>query len=738
MNDTSPHLVGLNSEQYRAVTSLHGPLLILAGAGSGKTRVLTRRIAHLLRNHVQPHQILAVTFTNKAAQEMKERVGELSGLSGNKVWVSTFHSSCVRILRQDITPLGWSNRFAIYDQDDQLRLIKSLIKHWGYDPKRIQPKSIQSQIEHYKCEMTPLETVVQTQQHRLNDPLIKIWRDYEASLKARDALDFSDLIAKTVHLFQTHPDILSRWQKRFSHILVDEYQDTNRAQHLFLRLLAKPHRNLAVVGDDDQSIYSFRGADVSIIRDFTTEYPEATVIQLEQNYRSTKNILTVANALVAQNQSRVKKKLWTEGQEGSKVVFIAGITPHEEARQVTRTIRRLAAAGQSYEDMVIIYRTHAVSRVFEAAFRDDFIPYRILGGRRFYDRQEIRDILAYLRLVINPNDDAAFLRIVNTPARGIGAKSLGALKDEAREKGQPLMKAAASFSGGSKRACAGIQSFLALIEDWTESARTLHTHTLVERIIEESGYRTMLESDLPAAHHLRHPIQARIDNIDELVRDAMTFSAETSSDSPIDHLIQWMDRMSLTRQGDNEPETNLLTMTTAHNAKGLEYSTVFVVQTMEGMFPHSRCGPEDIEEERRLLYVAFTRAKQRLFVSRSRTFVHPGNPRPVPAKCSRFLTDIPTNACEGAIPKFRSSSHTTVEPLNPKDKTPKSIDISDYTLIDLETPSQLSAGTQVYHHRFGQGKVIKVLKHRVYVNFHEHSPKWVSLMGGTIQLIIPS
>jgi len=445
------HLERLNPEQHRAVTTLDGPLLILAGAGSGKTRVLTRRIAQMIHTGLDPTHLLAVTFTNKAATEMKERVAELIGDAGKRVWVSTFHSSCCRILRKDIEALGYTRRFAIYDDDDQLRILKDLIHTYGYDKSKVDPRAIRGQIDHYKNRMLSTDQVIQQMRSHVNDPLIKIWRDYEEALRAADALDFNDLIGTTVRLFREHPDVLARWTRKFQYIMVDEYQDTNQGQYEFLQMLSSSHRNLAVVGDDDQSIYGFRGADISNILNFEKDYPEATVVRLEQNYRSTGNILQLANAVVAENTGRLVKRLWTDAPKGPKVQMFRVQTPRDEAQRVARTILTLRRNGHKWHEFAIIYRTNAISRLFEHALRAVKIPHRIVGGRKFYERREIRDVLAFLRLIVNPANDAAFLRVVNVPPRGIGAKTLAKLREEASSRGLPLLRTARAQAGGSSK-----------------------------------------------------------------------------------------------------------------------------------------------------------------------------------------------------------------------------------------------------------------------------------------------
>jgi DNA helicase-2/ATP-dependent DNA helicase PcrA len=484
---TPSHLERLNPEQYAAVTTTRGPVLVLAGAGSGKTRVLTRRVAHLLSEGVSPENVLAVTFTNKAAAEMKERIHELVGEASEKLWVSTFHSTCARILRTDIEVLGWTRRFAIYDDDDQLRLIKQLLAGAGYDPKIVTPRDVLSKIDHYKNRMLGPDEVLAERRSHVGDPVIRIWREYAEALKAADAVDFNDLVGMVVELFQKHPDVLQKWRERFRFLLVDEYQDTNRAQYLLLRLLADESRNLAVVGDDDQSIYGFRGADVSNILNFQQDYPEAKVIRLEQNYRSTGHILTVANVLVAQNTGRLEKKLWTQSPAGAKVQLMVAKDVRTEAVRVVDAIHKVRRMGTTFGDIAIIYRTNALARPFELALSQARIPFRVVGGKKFYERREIRDVFAYLRLLVNPADDAAFLRVVNVPPRGIGAKTQAELRADAQNRGQPLLATARLRAGGTSVGDKGLQTFVRVMDTVDDLARAGSLDALVRGLLEASG-----------------------------------------------------------------------------------------------------------------------------------------------------------------------------------------------------------------------------------------------------------
>ena len=717
----APHLTYLNPEQYQAVTTLHGPLLILAGAGSGKTRVLTRRVAHLLHEGISPQEILAVTFTRKAATEMKERVVELVGEVGKKVWVSTFHATCGRILRTDIEALGWTRNFSVYDDDDQLRMIKAVISDLGYDPKRVTPAGIISRIDWYKNRLKNVDNLVNEHRAHEMEALIKVWRAYEEALRTSDALDFNDLIGRTVQLFRQHPPILEKWRERFRYVMVDEYQDTNHSQYVLLNMLASQHRNLAVVGDDDQSIYGFRGADISNILGFEKDYPDALTVRLEQNYRSSANILAVANSVVAKNEGRIEKKLWTDSQSGALVHFMVADTPRKEASQVGMRIADLRRDGIPYSDMAIIYRTNATARYFEAALRENGIPHKVIGGRKFYERREIRDILAYLRLILNPADDAALLRVINVPARGVGVKTLAKLREEASNRGEPLLRTARSQGSSAAK---GVQAFVQIVDELTENATQLEPHELVEMTIQRSGYKRMLEADRVGenSERLTHDARRRLLNLEELIRDARVnindiLGPDHHTYRPLDRLTAWLDHISLAGSTDEIPEGGEVTLLTVHNAKGLEYPAVFVVQMMEGCFPHARSAEEGIEEERRLAYVAFTRAMKQLFVTRSRTMPTYGAAQPKTAAPSRFLFGLPNEVCKGAMPSAESTSLDTKPASSAESRYQAFMEMrrrhaaaqrsatpeGEFTLVSVDSPGQLRRDARIHHEEFGFG-----------------------------------
>lgn len=635
----NPLLQGLNPEQGRAVATLDGPLLILAGAGSGKTRVLTRRIAYLLesRPEVAPWNVLAVTFTNKAAGEMRERLHELVGESSKKLWLGTFHAVCLRILRQDIGVLGFTKDFAIWDDDDQIRVLKDILKDrsLGVDVKESKPSDFRSLIDRAKNELKGPNDIKALR----GDPFPVVFRAYETRLKQGNALDFNDIVNRVVELWTQHPDILSRWRNRFHYVMVDEYQDTNPAQFRLLNLLVGDDgpQNLAVVGDDDQSIYSFRGADIRNILDFEKIYPKATLIKLEQNYRSTGSILKAASGVVQRNSDRKDKTLWTSEDLGEPLRLFSALDETGEAQRVVGEIKRLSRQYRP-GDMAIIFRTNSQSRSFEQSLMSATIPYVLVGGRKFYERREVRDILSYLRLALNPADDMSFLRIVNVPARGIGDKSIEALKADAALSGVPLREAARRASHQKGRIGTAFSTLTLLLDRFETVLLTLPPATLIKYIAEESGYiKELKDEDNEEA-------QGRLENLEELARAAGDEPVEVNE--PLNTLRNFVDRACLSGQADELPDDGKgkVTLLTAHLAKGLEFPVVFVVGLINGIFPHSRSETESAkEEERRLFYVALTRARERLYVSwpSRRRFPEGGFGE---AEISPFVREIPLDA----------------------------------------------------------------------------------------------
>ena len=653
---------GLNPEQQRAVETLDGPLLILAGAGSGKTRVLTRRIAALLARGtvgaapdapwLRPWNVLAVTFTNKAAEEMRHRVEALVGEAARQVWISTFHSTCVRILRQDIEPLGWRRDFVIYDDDDQLRVIKAVLEELKISPKELAPNAVRGRIDRHKNGLSAGEVLLKS------DPFPKLLAKYEARLKAANALDFNDLINKVVELWKAEPAILAKWQARWRFVLVDEYQDTNPAQYDFLKLLAGAERNLAVVGDDDQSIYRFRGADIRNILEFEEDFPGAAVIKLEQNYRSKGNILKAATGVVQNNRARKDKTLRTDADDGEPVQLVVTDDDTAEAEAV---VSRMQHLGRRWGDYAVIYRTNAQSRGVEQALTRARIPYTLVGGRKFYDRMEVKDTLAYLRLLLNPDDDIAFQRIVNVPSRGLGDKAMEALRLEASTHGGNLRAAARRMGGTGGRAGNALAAFTLLMDRLERVAAVATLPELVRTVVDDTGYREWLEGeDTDEA-------RGRLENLEELRHSAAALLEEPDDDGQLPgpglaSLRHFLDRATLAGQADELPEegSGQVTLLTAHLAKGLEFPVVFVVGLVEKGFPHARAElEEDLEEERRLAYVAFTRARERLFLTAPRRRRGPDGWWE-DAMVSRFVAEIPEAALRGredgrgSLPMWRS------------------------------------------------------------------------------------
>jgi len=640
------HLQRLNPQQYQAVTTTEGPLLILAGAGSGKTRVLTRRIAHLISLGVDPDQILAVTFTKKAAMEMRERVVELAGGAGEKVWMSTFHSACVKILRQDIEELAYTRKFAIYDDDDQVRMVRAVIDDLGYDREALPARSVLGRIDWFKNRMFNLERI-RNERRTIATPVLRIWEAYENALKAADALDFNDLIGTTVRLLEEHESVREKWRDQFRYIMVDEYQDTNRAQYRLLRALADGHRNLAVVGDDDQSIYGFRGADVSIIRSFGDDYTEATIIRMEQNYRSTANILAVSNAVVEKNVGRIDKTLRTDTEAGKKVHFLKTVDPRAEAELVARALHQLHKGGWAWRDMSIIYRTNATARTFERSLLKAGVPYHVHGGQSLWNRREVRDVLSYLRLIANQADDAAFLRIINVPPRGCGTATVGKVRKEAVSRGEPLLKTARALANGAGREAAPLKAFAEMMDKLLDASQTLPSHELLNKVMEWTGYRADLESE-PGKEGIE-----RLGHLVELTAHARAWRPEAPLETQPERLRAWLDAVTMASTVQRDGNADEVTLMTVHSSKGLEFPVVFAVHMMEGSFPHTRAEEEGtIDEERRLAYVAFTRAQKVLIISRSENAVRgKGRQAKYEARApSRFLYGLPSSVCHGELP----------------------------------------------------------------------------------------
>jgi DNA helicase-2/ATP-dependent DNA helicase PcrA len=642
-------LDGLNPVQRDAVAHADGPLLVVAGAGSGKTRVLTHRIAHLIRDRgVSPFEILAITFTNKAADEMKSRVGALIGPVAQKMWVSTFHSACVRILRRDADRIGFPRQFTIYDQADATRLTGYVIRDLSLDTKRFPPRSIHGAISAVKNEGIDPVSYAASAQSIFERKIAEVYKEYQGRLLRAGAMDFDDLLGNALLLLRDHPEVLAHYRQRFRYVLVDEYQDTNRVQNDLVLLIAAEHRNVCVVGDQDQSIYAFRGADMRNIVEFEDAFPDTTVVLLEQNYRSTQTILDAANAVIAHNASRKPKELWTDQGTGEQIVRYHADDEVDEASWISREIARLHDHGNlHWGDVAVFYRTNAQSRVLEEHLMRVGIPYKVIGGTRFYDRREIKDALAFLKTVVNPSDEVSIKRVLNEPKRGIGATSVGKLDAWATAHGLSFMDALrrASDVGVSGQAARGIESFLGVLDAVSDLAGG-GPGPLLESLLDRSGYLDALEAERTIES------EGRIENLAELVGAAADFTS-------VDEFLEQVGLVSDQDSVDDDPSSVILM--TIHAAKGLEFPVVFLIGLEDGVFPHLRSltEPDQLEEERRLAYVAITRARERLYLTHAWSRTLFGGTQYNPS--SRFLDEIPTGlvkVVEGNRRASRSSSRS--------------------------------------------------------------------------------
>ncbi len=637
--ETPPtHLDGLNPVQSDAVTHAEGPLLVVAGAGSGKTRVLTHRIAHLIRDEgVSPFEILAITFTNKAADEMKSRVAALVGPVAEKMWVSTFHSACVRILRRDADQLGFPRQFTIYDQADAVRLTGYVIRDLGLDSKRFPPRSVHATISAAKNDGIDVEQFAQRAGNLFERKIADVFREYQDRLRRAGSMDFDDLLGNALRLLREHPPVLQHYQRRFKHILVDEYQDTNKVQNDLVLLLAADHRNVCVVGDQDQSIYAFRGADMRNIVEFENAFPDTTVVLLEQNYRSTQTILDAANAVIANNVGRKPKELWTDHGAGDPIVRYHADDEVDEAGWITREIARLHDTGEvdgvggealRWGDIAVFYRTNAQSRVLEEQLMRADIPYKVVGGTRFYDRREIKDAVAYLRAVVNPVDEVSLKRIINEPKRGVGDTSIGKVDAYATAHNISFIEALrrSEDAGVTGKASRGIEQFLGLLDDVADLAMG-GPGPLLQQLLERSGYLDQLETERTIES------EGRLENLAELVGAAE--EAET--------VDEFLEQISLVSDTDSlDDDTTSVVLMTLHSAKGLEFPVVFLIGLEDGVFPHLRSltEPDQLEEERRLAYVGITRARRRLYLTHAWSRTLFGGTQYNPP--SRFLDEIPS------------------------------------------------------------------------------------------------
>ena len=685
----------LNDMQRAAAEKVDGPLLVLAGAGSGKTRVLTYRIAHMIyEKNIAPWNILAITFTNKAAAEMARRVEALVGGAARDMWVRTFHSTCVRILRRDIDKIGYDRNFNIINSDDQKSLVKECLKELRFGDKEFQPRSVLNEISSAKDKlMTAADYAAEYGDDYRKKQISRVYALYQSKLRNANDLDFDDLIMLTVQLFREQPEVLDFYRNKFRYILVDEYQDTNMAQNELIMLLAKEHRNLCVVGDDDQSIYKFRGADISNILDFEKAFPEAEVVRLEQNYRSTQNILDAANNVIKNNNGRKGKNLWTEHGSGGKITVYKAFSDSDEASFVADTMRALSSEGYSYGDMAVLYRANSSSRSLEDMFMRRAIPYRVLAGLRFYDRKEIRDMIAYLRLIKNPSDDISLKRIINTPSRKIGKVTLDSIAAAATRGNTSMLDAIGKNPGMFSSSAAEFYGFIMKMRALSE---TEPIDELVNEVYELSGYRAFLENDEKA--------DERMDNVGELISGAAHY-CETAEEASFS---DYMDNLALISDIDNyDEELDAAVLMTIHAAKGLEFPIVFICGFDDGIFPNFMCmyDPSEMEEERRLCYVGITRAKEKLFLTCAKSRIVYG--KSTQYRPSRFLDEIPEEVLD-VIDPTPSALDIKIPPRFDGRKVPENslLEDSQPHIARKTQGNTFKAGDRVLHKKFGSGTVI--------------------------------
>ncbi len=705
--DLNPILSTLNDQQRKAVEHTEGPLLITAGAGSGKTKVLTSRIAYLLEKGVAPYHILAITFTNKAAKEMRERVQNLVGADAERIWLSTFHSFCAKLLRFEIDGFdGYTRNFTIYDAGDQQTLVKDCLKEINLDDKQFPPRSVLATISSAKNALMTAKEFASRAGDFYEQKVSDVYTLYEKKLHDNNAMDFDDLLFMAVRLLQDNADVREKYQSRFQYILVDEYQDTNRAQYLLTHILAARWQNICVVGDADQSIYAWRGADISNIIDFQKDYPQATTIKLEQNYRSTKTILNAANAVIDNNTSRPQKNLWTENPTGHKIIHYHAQTEHDEADYIAGVIyNRHGIEKEPYGDMAILFRTNSQSRVLEEQLMRYGIPYTMVGGTKFYDRKEIKDIIAYLRLLYNPEDSLSLMRIINVPKRGLGATSIEHLMDYAEEEGISLFEALSSTEEipVSKRAKAALENFSVTIFDLLGHAEEWDVLHLMEEVIKQTGYGAMLDAE--AAHDPQG--ESRKENVGEFLSVAKDYV----DGHPEGNLQDFLETVALVSDVDEfESSESKVTLMTLHAAKGLEFPVVFLAGLDEGLFPHSRTLMDDnqIEEERRLAYVGITRAERQLYVTNASTRTMYG--RVSAYLPSRFLDEIP----EGLMEEYHRRATTPVrqtgdvlgrQRVSVLATKPVATNLPKQHAVD----STWQVGDSVRHKVWGTGRVLAVI-----------------------------
>ncbi len=705
---------GLNPQQAEAVINTEGPMLIMAGAGSGKTKVLTCRVANLLQKGVRPYRILAITFTNKAAAEMRERVNNMSGPAAKDVWLFTFHAFCARFLRMEIDKLpGYGGNFAIYDTADSQNLIKQILKEMNLDDKRFQPSGILSRISNAKNALQDAAAFARQAGDFYEQKVADIYSRYEQKLQLNNALDFDDLLMLSIKLLQENKEVREKYQDRFDYLLVDEYQDTNHAQYLLTKFLAAKHRNICVVGDADQSIYGWRGADIQNILDFEKDYPDAKVIKLEQNYRSTQIILDAANAVIENNTGRKPKNLWTENKSGADIIYFQAVDERDEARFVIEQLQNLQRTeNKKLGDMAILYRTNTQSRIFEEMLIKSGISYNMVGGLKFYERKEIKDIIAYLRVIFNPADSLSLLRIINVPKRGIGDASLAKIQAYAAANNVSLFEAvsnAAAIDGLSSRFVSKLDDLAGIIFELMNLASEAPVEDLIDRVLHDTGYLEELENErTPQA-------QSRIDNLHELISVAQEFAASEEENN----LENFLAHVALVSDiDDTELGEDAITLMTLHSSKGLEFPVVFLVGMEEGLFPHARTlmDETEIEEERRLCYVGITRAKEKLFLSSTKMRTIYGNTVTYPP--SRFLQEIPARLVKtikrqerfSALENFKQVSEKySARPQKPASTfNPHSFMPQKPAAAAGGTGTRFNTGDRVSHSKWGEGMVVSV------------------------------
>lgn len=706
---------GLNPQQAEAVINTEGPMLIMAGAGSGKTKVLTCRVANLLQKGVRPYRILAITFTNKAAAEMRERVNNMSGPAAKDVWLFTFHAFCARFLRMEIDKLpGYGGNFAIYDTADSQNLIKQILKEMNLDDKRFQPSGILSRISNAKNALQDAAAFARQAGDFYEQKVADIYSRYEQKLQLNNALDFDDLLMLSIKLLQENKEVREKYQDRFDYLLVDEYQDTNHAQYLLTKFLAAKHRNICVVGDADQSIYGWRGADIQNILDFEKDYPDAKVIKLEQNYRSTQIILDAANAVIENNTGRKPKNLWTENKSGADIIYFQAVDERDEARFVIEQLQNLQRTeNKKLGDMAILYRTNTQSRIFEEMLIKSGISYNMVGGLKFYERKEIKDIIAYLRVIFNPADSLSLLRIINVPKRGIGDASLAKIQAYAAANNVSLFEAvsnAAAIDGLSSRFVSKLDDLAGIIFELMNLASEAPVEDLIDRVLRDTGYLEELENErTPQA-------QSRIDNLHELISVAQEFAASEEENN----LENFLAHVALVSDiDDTELGEDVITLMTLHSSKGLEFPVVFLVGMEEGLFPHARTlmDETEIEEERRLCYVGITRAKEKLFLSSTKMRTIYGNTVTYPP--SRFLQEIPARLVKtikrqerfSALENFKQVSEKysarpqkPASTFNPHSFMPQKLAAAAGGTAGM----RFNTGDRVSHSKWGEGMVVSV------------------------------